>query len=65
MLVNCYSYAYAMYEALVNDGLTTRYTQDELHAFRIGLDTSLYATLDGLGETCLDLAASIFFYISV
>ena len=62
--VDSYSYANAMNEALVNDGLTTRYTQDELNAFRSGQYPYLYANVDWLGETYRDMDATNIYNIS-
>lgn len=62
--VNSYDYANAMNEALVNDGLTARYTQDELKAFQYGQYPYLYANVDWLGETYCDMDATNIYNIS-
>lgn len=62
--VNSYDYANAMNEALVNDGLTARYTQDELKAFQYGQYPYLYANVDWLGETYRDMDATNIYNIS-
>ena len=62
--VDSYSYANAMNEALANDGLTARYTQDELNAFRSGQYPYLYANVDWLGETYRDMDATNIYNIS-
>lgn len=62
--VDSYSYANAMNEALANDGLTARYTQDELNAFRSGQYPYLYANVDWLGETFRDMDATNIYNIS-
>lgn len=62
--VDSYSYASAMNEALANDGLTARYTQDELNAFRSGQYPYLYANVDWLGETYRDMDATNIYNIS-
>ena len=62
--VNSYDYANAMNEALVNDGLTARYTQDELNAFQSGQYPYLYANVDWLGETYRDMDATNIYNIS-
>lgn len=62
--VNSYDYANAMNEALTNDGLTARYTQDELKAFQYGQYPYLYANVDWLGETYRDMDATNIYNIS-
>lgn len=62
--VNSYDYANAMNEALTNDGLTARYTPDELNAFRSGQYPYLYANVDWLGETYRDMDATNIYNIS-
>lgn len=62
--VNSYDYANAMNEALTNDGLTARYSQDELNAFRSGQYPYLYADVDWLGETYRDMDATNIYNIS-
>ena len=62
--VDSYSYASAMNEALTNDGLTARYTSDELNAFRSGQYPYLYANVDWLGETYRDMDATNIYNIS-
>lgn len=62
--VDSYSYANAMNEALANDWLTARYTQDELNAFRSGQYPYLYANVDWLGETYRDMDATNIYNIS-
>lgn len=62
--VDSHSYANAMNEALTNDGLTARYTQDELNTFRSGQYPYLYANVDWLGETYRDMDATNIYNIS-
>lgn len=62
--VDSYSYASAMNEALTNDGLTARYTSDELNAFRSGQYPYLYANVDWLGKTYRDMDATNIYNIS-
>ncbi|WP_455667068.1 SusC/RagA family TonB-linked outer membrane protein [Phocaeicola sp.] len=62
--VDGYTYANAMNEALSNDGLATRYTQNELDAFRSGNYPYLYANVDWLGETFRDMDATNIYNIS-
>lgn len=62
--VNSYDYANAMNEALANDGLAARYTQDELNAFQSGQYPYLYANVDWLGETYRDMDATNIYNIS-
>ena len=62
--VDGYTYANAMNEALSNDGLAARYTQNELDAFRSGNYPYLYANVDWLGETFRDMDATNIYNIS-
>lgn len=58
------TYAGAMNEALANDGMSPRYTQDELNAFRSGQYPYLYPNVDWLGETFRDMDATNIYNIS-
>lgn len=49
--VNSLTYANAVNEALANDGLSMRYSQDELNAFQSGEYSYLYPNVDWMGET--------------
>ncbi|MDR1115633.1 MAG: SusC/RagA family TonB-linked outer membrane protein [Tannerella sp.] len=51
---DAYTYAGAMNEALVNDGLPTRYSADELNAFRSGTYPYLYPNVNWLDGTFKD-----------
>lgn len=62
--VDAYTYANAMNEALANDGLSARYSQDELNAFRNGNYPYLYANTDWMGETMRDMDATNIYNIS-
>ena len=58
------TYASAMNEALTNDGMSPRYTQDELNAFRSGQYPYLYPNVDWLGETFRNMDATNIYNIS-
>lgn len=62
--VDSYTYANAMNEALANDGLAARYSQDELNAFQSGKYPYLYANTDWMGETMRDMDATNIYNIS-
>lgn len=62
--VDSYTYANAVNEALINDGLTARYTQDELAAFRSGKYPYLYPNVNWLGDTFRDMDATNIYNIS-
>ena len=62
--VDAYTYANAMNEALANDGLSARYSQDELNAFRNGNYPYLYANTDWMGETMRNMDATNIYNIS-
>lgn len=50
-LVDGYTYAQALNEAMVNDGLSPRYSEQELDAFRSGIMPSVYPNVDWWGES--------------
>jgi TonB-linked SusC/RagA family outer membrane protein len=62
--VNAYNYATAVNEALSNDGLAARYSQDELNAFQTGSLPYLYADVDWQKETFRDMDATNIYNIS-
>ena len=49
-----YTYAMAVNEALVNDGLSPRYAEEELAAFRNHTSPDLYPDVDWMGEALRD-----------
>jgi len=49
--VDAYTYANAINEARANDGLTARYTQDEVYAFKSGAYPYMYPNVNWLKET--------------
>ena len=53
-MVDSYTYANAMNEALVNDGEVARYSQDELNAFKSGNYPYLYPNIDWFKEVFRD-----------
>lgn len=59
-----YTYANAINEALANDGLSARYSADELNAFRSGKYPYLYPNVDWIGETFRDVASTNIYNIS-
>lgn len=62
--VDSHTYANAMNEALENDGLTARYSQDELNAFQSGKYPYLYPNVDWMGETFRNMDATNIYNIS-
>ena len=59
-----YMYANAINEALANDGLSPRYSADELNAFRSGRYPYLYPNVDWIGETFRDVASTNIYNIT-
>lgn len=55
---DAYTYAQAMNEARANDGLTPRYTNDEVEAFRSGKYPYLYPNVNWVDETFRDAGVS-------
>lgn len=53
-LVDGYTYAKALNEARINDGLTPRYNDDELSAFQNGSVPGMYPNVDWWGEALRD-----------
>lgn len=62
--VDSYTYANATNEALIYEGLSARYSQDELNAFQSGKYPYLYANTDWVGETFRDMDATNIYNIS-
>ncbi len=62
--VDSYTYASAMNEALTNDGLTKRYSPDELNAFKSGKYPYLYPNVNWLGDTFRNMDATNIYNIS-
>lgn len=62
--VNSHTYANAINEALNNDGLQPRYSQDELNAFQSGKYPFLYPNVDWMGETFRDIGSTNIYNIS-
>ncbi len=63
-MVNGLTYANAINEALSNDGLTAKYSADELAAFRTGNYPSLYPSVDWAGETFRNIGATNIYNLS-
>lgn len=57
-LADAYTYANALNEALINDGKSVRYSQEEVNAFRSGKYPYLYPNVDWWEETFRDRGAS-------
>lgn len=55
-MVDAYTYANAINEARLNDGLSPRYNSQELDAFRTGNYPNLYPNVDWVNETFRDVA---------
>ncbi|MFV0377729.1 MAG: SusC/RagA family TonB-linked outer membrane protein [Mangrovibacterium sp.] len=53
-MVNAYTYANAVNEALANDGDAVRYSQNELNAFQSGEYPNMYANVDWFNEVFRD-----------
>lgn len=53
-MVDSYTYAQAVNEALANDGEAARYSQDELNAFQSGNYPDLYPNIDWFNEVFRD-----------
>lgn len=55
-LVDGYTYANALNEAMVNDGLAPRYSAIELDAFKSKLYPNFYPSVDWIGESLRDMS---------
>ena len=62
--VDSYTYANAMNEALLNDGKTAKYSQDELNCFQSGKYPYLYPNVNWIKETFKDTGASNIYNLS-
>lgn len=61
---DAYTYANAMNEALMNDGLSPRYSANELNAFRTGAYPYLYPNVDWVNEVLRDHGATNIYNIN-
>lgn len=62
--VNSATYATAVNEALANDGMLPRYSQDELNAFNSGTLPYLYPNVNWVDETMGELASTNIYNVS-